>query len=235
MVAHSGPGWRLAPTLVAMEREADRMAPRRSRISDGSIGDSAHAARVSDHNPSDGFVHALDLTHDPAGGFDAHAHARQVAARGDRRAKYIISRGEIWNPRNGWRRYVGANPHHAHAHFSVTDESVADVSPWFVGTPAPPTAEPPPPPDTSPAAEERTMIMRRHHNGQIWLYDGGGLTRSHVPTIEHAAALRRLGVPYDDISGNAINSQVLLDVTRDIDALGESLARADLTATHATV
>lgn len=235
MVAHSGPGWRLAPSLIAMEREADRLAPGRNRASDGSIGDSAHAARISDHNPSDGIVHALDLTHDPAGGFDAHSRARQLAARRDPRLKYVISRGQIWNRRHGWRRYVGTNPHNSHAHFSVTDESIADISPWFVGAPAPPTEEPPPPPDTSPAAEERTMIMRRHHTGEVWLYDGGGLTRSHVPTIEHAAALRRLGVPYDDVSGNAIYSQVLLDVTRDIDSVGDTRLAADLTAASATV
>ena len=85
MTVHSGRGWRLAPSLIAFEQEANRLAPRRSQASDGSIGDAAHRARVSDHNPDGGWVHGLDLTHDPRGGFDAHAHGRSIAARGSTR------------------------------------------------------------------------------------------------------------------------------------------------------
>lgn len=85
MVATRGRGWQLAPSLVAMVEEADRLAPARSRASDGSIGDGAHASRKSDHNPDQGWIDAVDITHDPAGGFDAHAHARNVAARHDPR------------------------------------------------------------------------------------------------------------------------------------------------------
>ena len=127
-VAKVGRGWSLVPSLVALEAEADRLAPGRRRVSDGSIGDAAHADRVSDHNPSGGWVHAIDLTDDPKGGFDAHAHARRVVARKDRRIKYVISNRRIYGPgsRFGWAGgpYSGANPHTAHAHFSVLPTSV---------------------------------------------------------------------------------------------------------------
>lgn len=148
-VAKVGRGWSLAPSLVALEAEADRLAPGRSRRSDGSIGDPAHKARVSDHNPSGGWVHAIDLTHDPRGGFDVHAMAQRVIRARDPRIKYIISDRRIYGPgsRYGWAGgpYTGANPHTAHAHFSVLPTSVGrfDVSPWFGGSGA--DAEPPNP------------------------------------------------------------------------------------------
>lgn len=157
MVAMMGRGWQLAPSLQAMVAEADRLAPKRRRASDGSIGDVSHQSRESDHNPSGGWVDALDLTHDPRGGFDVHAMAQRVIARRDPRIKYIISNRRIYGPgsRFGWAGgpYTGNNPHTAHAHFSVLPTSVGrfDVSPWF-GASAPqpgppnPNSEVPSPP-----------------------------------------------------------------------------------------
>lgn len=140
MVAHSGKGWKLAPSLVGLEAEANRLAPRRSQRSDGSIGDAAHRARKSDHNPDGGWVHAIDLTHDPAGGFDAHAHARRIAERRDPRVKYVISNGRIWHPGVGWSGYGGLNPHRTHLHISIhhTPAARGDLRPWLSGVPTPP-------------------------------------------------------------------------------------------------
>ena len=145
MVAHQGRGWRLAPSLIAAENQANTLAPRRSQASDGSIGDTAHSARASDHNPAGGWVHAIDLTHDPRGGFDAHAQVRGIAARRDPRVKYLISAGEIWDPKRGWRRYTGENRHDKHAHISIWPTAAArnDVRPWFTGAPAGPAPTPP--------------------------------------------------------------------------------------------
>lgn len=163
MVAKTGRGWKLAPCLVAMEAEADRIAPKRNRKADGSIGDAAHSARTSDHNPSNGWVCAIDLTHDRAGGFDAHARARLVVARHDHRIKYVISNGQVARAypsrvtgknravnrseeRNGhippwvWANYTGSNPHRHHAHFSIVNETAArdDRSPWWPSGPVAP-------------------------------------------------------------------------------------------------
>lgn len=161
MVAHSGKGWRLAPALVALESEVNARAPRRSTASDGSIGDTAHGARKSDHNPRYGWVHALDLTHDPAGGFDAHGWARDLARRGDRRVSYIISNGEIHNPAidppGRWRRYSGSNPHRAHVHVSVTDAGRGDGGSWFANPQPQPKPDPEPAPQVDPA--EVTMFI----------------------------------------------------------------------------
>ena len=140
MVALSGQGWRLAPCLVALVDEANRLAPQRNRKADGSIGDQAHASRTSDHNPSNGWVCAVDLTHAPASGFDAHARARQVIARRDQRIKYVISDRMIaksyasqGRPPWTWMPYTGSNPHTFHAHFSVQNTVAArnDTSSWW--------------------------------------------------------------------------------------------------------
>ena len=140
MVARSGRGWQLAPCLVAMEEEANRLAPNRNRKADGSIGDQAHASRTSDHNPNNGWVTALDLTHAPESGFDAHARARAVVARHDHRIKYVISNGQIARSYDkpgirawSWAPYTGSNPHRLHAHFSIENTPAArnDTTPWW--------------------------------------------------------------------------------------------------------
>lgn len=135
-------GWKLSPSLAAMFAEANRIAPRRSRVSDGTIGDTAHSARKSDHNPADDpydgvstwWVCAADITHDPAGGWDSYARARELAAKRDQRVRYIISNGEWWKPDGrGWRRYTGSNPHDHHMHVSIHNTEAArnNLMPWF--------------------------------------------------------------------------------------------------------
>lgn len=159
MVALSGRTWKLAPCLVSMVDEANRIAPKRIRTADGSIGDAAHSARTSQHNPEHGYVCAVDLTHAPASGFDAHARARMTIARRDPRIRYVISNGQIargyatgriqaWT----WEPYTGPNAHRLHAHWSVwnTPELRSDRSLWWPHS-ATPTTPPPPvkPPEST--------------------------------------------------------------------------------------
>lgn len=135
MVAISGPGWRLAPCLVALFNETDRRFPNRSKASDGSIGDPAHAARKSDHNPDNGWVDAGDLTDDKANGCDADHLAQHLVASRDERVSYIIWNRTIvksygpsaWQP----QPYTGANPHDKHTHISVRDDARNDLRPWW--------------------------------------------------------------------------------------------------------
>lgn len=148
----------VAPAAQAILDQATTHRPNRSTLSDGTIGDAAHRARVSDHNPDGrGIVHAADLTHDPASGMDAHGWARWLAERRDPRVKYIISNRRIWQPATGWSGYGGANPHTAHVHVSIRSGSrwENDVSSWFAGFLSPPgyvapTTPAPAPPITRP-------------------------------------------------------------------------------------
>ena len=122
----------IAPAAQAILDQATALWPDRSRASDGTIGDQAHASRTSDHNPdSRGIVHAADLTHDPAHGCDNHVNAEQV--KDDPRVKYVIWNRRIWNPSVSlsWRPYTGSNPHDHHMHVSVTVAGENDTSPWF--------------------------------------------------------------------------------------------------------
>lgn len=132
--------WRVARSLEKLRAQIDAMAPKRSKVSDGGIGDAAHASRASDHNPwvkdgATGIVTARDFTHDPKNGVDAGKLARALAASRDPRIKYIISNGEICSSETSpwvWRKYTGANPHTKHFHVSVksTKNHYDSDMPW---------------------------------------------------------------------------------------------------------
>ncbi len=129
-MAHGTP----APSLVLLRHQADAKAPRRSRASDGIMGDAAHHARTSDHN----LGNAIDLTHDPLGGLDAGATAeearRQMKSYPSGRISLIIwnrqkaSRSTGWQ----WRRYTGPNPHTSHVHLSIRPSARGELRPWSI-------------------------------------------------------------------------------------------------------
>ncbi|MFN3287723.1 MAG: trypsin-like serine peptidase, partial [Sphingomonadaceae bacterium] len=138
--------WRAARAITALRLMLNARHPNRSKVSDGIVGDAAHASRASDHNPwiidgPHGVVTAFDVTHDPASGCDAGALANALVASRDPRIKYII-----WNrricasyPVNGvpawtWRPYGGRNPHKHHVHLSVKAEKALydSEAPWRV-------------------------------------------------------------------------------------------------------
>ncbi len=127
--------WRVARSLDTLRDQLDARAPTRSRAEDGSIGDAAHAARKSDHNPDQfGIVRARDYTHDPTGGLDCQWLATQLTRYGDRRISYVIWDRYIWTRRDGWRPYSGPNLHTKHLHLSVVARDAADdTTPWALG------------------------------------------------------------------------------------------------------
>jgi lysozyme family protein len=136
--------WRLAEALKALLEQVNEAFPRRSKLSDGTIGDLAHRQRPSDHNPNIvdggfGVVTALDITHDPAKGCDAGAIAEALRRSQDARIKYIISNRRIASsdaigtvPAWTWRAYTKPNPHEKHVHVSVkaTKAAYDDAGPW---------------------------------------------------------------------------------------------------------
>lgn len=128
---------RLIDGLDVLRTEFDKINPKRDRSSDGWIGDSRHAATVSDHNPDNGgVVHAIDVDVNgvPMGRIVAWMVARCKAGT-ERRLQYIIYRRVIWSRSWGWtpRKYMGINPHTRHAHFSARYADVAgDSSPWGI-------------------------------------------------------------------------------------------------------
>ncbi len=135
--------WRLAKSLEQLKSQINAKWPKRSKASDGSIGDASHASKSSDHNPhiDDGagpnVVSAIDITHDPRNGLDSYVLAESLRSSRDERIKYIISRGRIAAGSDGpqpwvWRTYSGKNPHNHHVHLSVkASKALYDsVKPW---------------------------------------------------------------------------------------------------------
>lgn len=113
-------GWRAANSITTLRNQINTAYPGRNKISDGIIGDAAHAASISDHNPNDlGVVCAFDITHDPAHGLDIWDLAERLKT--DDRVKYLIANRKIFI--NGsWQPYTGVDPHTSHLHVSVGND-----------------------------------------------------------------------------------------------------------------
>jgi murein L,D-transpeptidase YcbB/YkuD len=127
--------YRIAKSLATLRDQIDAQWPHRSKISDGWIGDSAHASRKSDHNPdANGIVKALDVTHDPANGVDAGKIAESIKT--DPRVSYVIWNRKIYTPsvKKEWRNYTGSNPHTRHVHISVLASKADSQVLWDVDT-----------------------------------------------------------------------------------------------------
>lgn len=136
--------WRAMNSLLVLRDQVNAIAPNRSTASDGLVGDAAHAATTSDHNPhyvagvGDEIVTALDLTHDPDHGFDSYAFAEVLRQHRDARIKYVISNRRLFSsyatssyPAWTWRPYSGTDPHTNHVHVSVLDAVISDTrTPW---------------------------------------------------------------------------------------------------------
>ena len=134
--------WRPVAGITALRRQVDKRFPKRDKRSDGIIGDKAHQARASDHNPdARGVVHAVDIDADllgPNGGAAGRQLAVDLANQlrlyaksripGSERIKYIV-----WNNRIAsgtykdqfwtWRKGNWGHEHHVHVSFTTKGEN----------------------------------------------------------------------------------------------------------------
>lgn len=132
--------WRNSKATARLLAQVNAAYPKRDKSSDGTIGDSAHAARHSDHNPNPrGVVCALDITDDPKHGCDVWAIAQRI--KSDPRCHYVIHDRKIATNGGPWRPYSGTSPHTAHLHVSVYQNPrlYDDDSDWRVLPAKPPT------------------------------------------------------------------------------------------------
>lgn len=125
--------WRLARSLVTLRDEIRALHP---GTTVWTVGDAAHRATWSDHNPNaSGVVCAIDVLGD--GGLDLVSFAEHVRASGHPAFKYAIFDRRIASKGGGWRSYSGSNPHTSHVHVSVgvgpdgrSTGPYDDTSPW---------------------------------------------------------------------------------------------------------
>lgn len=112
----------LAPTLVRLRNDLNARWPGRDKTTDGWIGDAAHRAQVSDHNPDrrTGVVRALDVDKDGihipsvVASMMIHPSTNYVI-----HAERMYRRGDRFKP----RAYTGSNKHHSHIHDSIMHSS----------------------------------------------------------------------------------------------------------------
>jgi hypothetical protein len=119
--------------------------PKRDKRSDGWIGDTAHAGRVSDHNPDrDGIVHAIDIDENMGVGRMRNGRTAQRLADelvayarsglpGSGRVKYVVYENAIASPtyRAVWWKWRPGNwGHTAHIHVSFTADADNDGRAW---------------------------------------------------------------------------------------------------------
>lgn len=152
MVATQGPGWCLAPSLVAFIDQADATWPKRSTASDGSIASSAHHSQnpTSDHEiGARDIVHAVDLTHDPVHAVDMWEIANSLINSRDVRIKYVIAQSpdrpgvdQICSLIRGWHD-LSTNHHANHLHLSIQSTILAEngLQPWALIPNLHPTTE----------------------------------------------------------------------------------------------
>jgi hypothetical protein len=126
--------WFLNPALTRFRNEVNSRWPHRDKTSDGTIGDAAHQATNSDHNPdADGSVDAWDMDVD---GVDVAACKRAFQAH--EAAGYwihndrIAFRDEGWRPRSYAYAGPGRNRHDKHVHWNTRQSHERSTKPWFV-------------------------------------------------------------------------------------------------------
>lgn len=202
--------WRLAGSLVQLCAEIRAEWP---DAVIGSIGDAAHQAEASDHNPedhdSDPATPAVVCAIDPmADHVDCAELVRRILANPHPDLAYVIHNGTIWHRRNNFRPapYTGSDRHINHAHISVGTGSDGHRMPPF---------------DDPTQWGVTRMMTLAHQKGrpadEIWLCDG--IRRRPVRSTQELADIReasKIGLlPPLALGGNVFEA-VRLDALGDV-------------------
>lgn len=144
--------WIVVAALNAMLAELNTVAPNRDKASDGSIGDTSHAAGASGHNPDESGnpedydadsideVRARDFDVDlnrPGLTMEMIAQYLVQQCRAGRITwiKYLIYNGRIWSASGGFATqvYTGVNKHTEHMHVSCKPDTASENTTKLLG------------------------------------------------------------------------------------------------------
>lgn len=233
--------WYVAPSLQQLLREVNARWPGRDRTSDGSVGDTSHQARRSDHNPdpdSGGVVRARDFDRD---GIDPMLLVRVACT--DPRTNYVIFNRVIYTRANGFRPapYGGTNPHTGHVHVSIRHGSAWENStaPWFTAqtvsnpiggaTGSLPNLTPGTPPDDlteNDMTPDQAAQLKAVHDA---LFPEGGTPlyalTNHLPSRVVNAQIARDGGPFTLIQEVADAKTLGLQANAKLDGILSALQR----------
>lgn len=141
--------WQLTVGLQHLRNQVDYFFSLRDRLSDGTIGDAAHQAETSGHNPDDTpgsrpewdgdpdsipEVRAWDMDNNLSEGFDCQTLVDHIVGlKPSSVLRYVIYNRRIWKASNGWQSeaYTGASAHTEHVHFSGAYSQAADQNNTF--------------------------------------------------------------------------------------------------------
>ena len=137
--------WKPAAAALTLRKQVDKRWPKRDRGADGIIGDKAHQARPSDHNPNArGYVDAIDIDADLLGKGTGRAVAQRLADQivayaasglpGSQRIKYVVwadqvASGSYANSMWKWRGSGYGHYDHIHVSFTPLGEKDARLFP----------------------------------------------------------------------------------------------------------
>lgn len=180
----------LAPSLDTLQTEINQRWPRRDKASDGWIGDKAHQATRSDHNPNvRGSVNAIDVDEDGISFAEVFAAIRRHPA-----ARYVIYENRLYHRLRGWTSepYSGDNPHDKHFHLSIdqTRQAEQDTRPWGL------TKE-----DVVDDTTIEKIAARTAYKTRIEIYSNGGWTNMaarSVATVRMLDAISKALPQLDD-------------------------------------
>jgi len=179
--------WYLNRALTNFRSAVNARYPNRDKASDGTVGDDAHQATSSDHNPDPagepdaGSVDAWDMDVDLRSGNDAAAIERLKAVfQAHESSRYWIHNRQIASRSTGWRRdpYTGPNPHERHVHWNTRESHEASTVPWLL------------PPEPS---GDTMLLIKTNDSNTVWRSDG--VQRAAMTDPNALAALRAAGHP----------------------------------------